>query len=118
MDDRFGRSTFHHFKPFHSYFALSTNRIHHSIFHIKYESRVLGIVMMKDLLNHFIRIHFILSIIVDTDSWNASSPSSMDCSFGRSNHSNILYQFNTSNHKRAVIEIARKLSYFPNLNGL
>ena len=32
MDVRFGRSTFNHFKPFHYYFALSTNMNHHSIF--------------------------------------------------------------------------------------
>ena len=29
MDVRFGRSTFHHFQSFHSYFALSTNMNHH-----------------------------------------------------------------------------------------
>ena len=29
MDVRFGRSTFHHFKTFHYYFALSVNMNHH-----------------------------------------------------------------------------------------
>ena len=32
LDVRFRRSTFHHFKSFHYYFALSTNMIHHPIF--------------------------------------------------------------------------------------
>ena len=32
MDARFGRSTFHHFKSFHYYFALSMNRINHYLF--------------------------------------------------------------------------------------
>ena len=37
--------------------------------------------------------------MVDNDSQNAESPNVMDCRFGRSNHYNIQYQFNTSNHK-------------------
>ena len=32
LDAWFGRSTFNHFKPFHYYFALSTNMNHHPIF--------------------------------------------------------------------------------------
>ena len=59
------------------------------------------IVMMEDLqINHFIRIHSILSIIVDKEFENAQFPNVMDCRFGRSmHHSNNQYQFNTSNHK-------------------
>ena len=56
-------------------------------------------------INHFIRIHSILSIIVDKESWNANSPNVMDCRFGRSNHSNIQYHIYTSNHKRTPKEI-------------
>ena len=55
--------------------------------------------MMEDLLQSFIRIHSILSIIVDKESVKDLSPNVMDCRFGRSNHLNIQYQFNTSNHK-------------------
>ena len=42
----------------------------------------------------------------------------MDCRFGRSNHSNIQYQFNTSNHKWTIIEIVWIISNCTNLNGL
>ena len=64
--------------------------------HIGNESRVEWIVMMEDLqINHFIQIHSILSITVDTDSWNASSPSSMECRFGRSMHLSN-HQYNIS----------------------
>ena len=48
--------------------------------------------MMEDLqINHSIRIHSILSIIVVKESLNAQSPNVMDFRFGRSNHSNIQY---------------------------
>ena len=47
---------------------------------------------MEDLqINHSIRIHSILSIIVVKDSLNAQLPNVMDFRFGRSNHSNIQY---------------------------
>ena len=37
--------------------------------------------------------------MVDKDLRNDQLPNVMDCRFGRSNHSTIRYQFNTSNHK-------------------
>ena len=40
MDVRFGRSTFHHFKPFHCYFALSMNMRSHHFFHKVHLHRV------------------------------------------------------------------------------
>ena len=46
----------------------------------------------------------ILSIIVDKEYLNDESPNVMDCRCGRSNHSNIQYQFNTSNHKGTTTE--------------
>ena len=61
--------------------------------------------MMEDLSNHFIHIHSILSIIVDKDSENASSPNVMDCRFGRSNHSYI----NIISIPRIINELERKL---------
>ena len=77
-----------------------------------------GLQWWKIYSNHFIQIHSILSIIVDRDAWNARSPNVMDCRFGRSNHYNIQYQFNTSNHKWTVIEIVWITSNCTNLNGL
>ena len=69
-------------------------------------------------IKHFIPIHSILSIIVDKDSKNAYSPNVMDCRFGRSIHSNIHYQLNTSNHKAALKEIGRLTSNRTNFYGL
>ena len=63
------------------------------------------IVMMEDLFKSFHSIHSILSIIVDVDQKNAPLPNVMDCRFGRSNHSVIQYQFNTSNHKGTIMKI-------------
>ena len=63
-------------------------------------------------------IQSILSIIVDKEYRNASLPNVMDCRFGRSNHSYIQFQFNTSNHKRTMIEIERTASNCTDLNGL
>ena len=59
----------------------------------------------RSTINYFFQIHSILSIIVDNELENAHLPNVMDCRFGRSNHYNIQYQFNTSNHKRTMIEI-------------
>ena len=73
---------------------------------------------MEDLLQSFHSIHSILSIIVDEDKANAQRPNVMDCRFGRSIHSNIQYQFNTSNHKWTMTEIAWPTSNCTNLNGL
>ena len=60
--------------------------------------------MMEDLFKSFHSIHSILSIIVDVDQKNAPLPNVMDCRFGRSNHSNIHYHVNTSNHKGTITE--------------
>ena len=57
MDVRFGRSRFHHFIQFHSYFALSMNMIHH-FFHKVHIHRVEWIVMMEDLLKSFHSLPF------------------------------------------------------------
>ena len=72
---------------------------------------------MEDLFKSFIQIHSILSIIVDKESENAESPNVMDCRFGRSNHSNVQYQFNTSNHKGTKIEIEILTFLRTHLNG-
>ena len=61
--------------------------------------------MMEDLSNHFIRIHSILSIIVDKEYSNAKSPNVMDCRLGRSNHSYI----NIISIPRITNELERKL---------
>ena len=53
---------------------------------------------MVSLKNQFLFFQ-ILSIIVETDPENAALPNVMDRRFGRSNHSNIHNQFNTSNYK-------------------
>ena len=60
-----------------------------------------GLLWWKIYSNHFIRIHSILSIIVDKESWNAQSPNVMDCRFGRSNHS----VFNISSIPRITNEL-------------
>ena len=75
--------------------------MNHYRVHKEQIDQVQWIVMMEDLqINHFIRIHSILSIIVDKGTLNAASPNVMDCRFGKSmHHSNIQYHINTSNHK-------------------
>ena len=77
-----------------------------------------GLQWWKIYYNHFILFHSILSIIVDKDLQNAQLPNVMDCRFGRSNHYNIQYQFNTSNHKGTPPEIIWSISNCTNLNGL
>ena len=63
---RFGRSAVNHNQSIHYYFALSMNMLHYYIFLEVHLYQVQWIVMMEDLqINHFIRIHSILSIIVD-----------------------------------------------------
>ena len=66
----------------------------------------------------FIQIHSIPSNIVDKGPANDLSPNVIDCRFGRSSHSNIQYQFNTSNHKWTPIEIVWITFNCSNLNGL
>ena len=78
---------------------------HYNLFHLGHQIQVEWIAMMEDLLKLVIRIHSILSIIVDKDLQNAFLPNVMDCRFGRSNHSNNQYHSNTSNHKGTIIEI-------------
>ena len=53
MDVRFGRSTFHHFKSFHYYFALSMNMNHHNLFPKVHIHQDEWIVMMEDLFKSF-----------------------------------------------------------------
>ena len=77
-----------------------------------------GLQGWKIYTNHFIQIHSILSIMVELESKNAKSPNVMDCRFGRSSHSNIQYQFNTSNHKGTGTKIIWFTSNGTNLNGL
>ena len=48
IDVRFGRSTFHHFKSFHYYFALSTSRNYHHFLQV-HTHLVEWIVTMEDL---------------------------------------------------------------------
>ena len=75
------------------------------------------IVDLEDLI---IIIFNICSIppISNELSWNAWLPIVMDCRFGRSNHYNNQYHFNTSNHKGTIIEIVWTTSNCSNLNGL
>ena len=64
-------------------------------------------MQVRKIYHHYlIQIHSILSIIVVGELKNVSLPNVMDCRLGRSNHSDIQHQFNTSNHKWTITEIA------------
>ena len=74
-----------HFKPFHSYFALSGNRIRTDIFLEVPICRVQWLPTTEDLHKSLHSMHAILSNFVVMDSWNALFPIVMDCRLGRSN---------------------------------
>ena len=78
---------------------------HHPFCHTVHHNQDKWIVMMEDLINIINQIYPILSIIVEPEPRNVWSPNVIVCRFGRSNHYNVYYQFNTANHKGTFMEI-------------
>ena len=90
----FGRSTFNHFNPFHSYFALPRSMLYHPLLPQIRLCTVLWFLRMEDLFESFTLYDAILSMIVVTDFANTKSPNTNFCRFGRSiilNSSSQLY---------------------------
>ena len=105
----FGRSTFNHFNPFHSYFALPRSMLYHPLLPQIRLCTVLWILRMEDLFESFILYDAILSMIVVTDFANTKSPNTNFCRFGRSiilNSSSQLYlEAQRNNNENCMIHI-------------
>ena len=120
IDVRFGRST----KQFTTNQFIITSHCQWTWIILPFSNKCTftemnGMKWWKIYINHFIRIHSILSIIVEKETSNALLPNVMDCRFGRSmHHSNIQYHINTSNHKWTTEEIIWPTFNCTNLNGL